>query len=255
MSTTSQSKLSGKVAVVTGASKGIGASIALHLADAGAAVVVNYASSRDGADRLVDQIFQRGGRAVAVQGDVSKSADVERLFAETKAAFGRLDILVNNAGVYEFAPLAQITEAHFRRHFDINVLGLLLASQKAVAQFDDGGGVIINVGSIVSTLPMANGSVYSATKAAVDAITRSLAAELGPRRIRVNSLNPGAVNTEGSRAGGIIGSDFEKQIVSQTPLGRTGLPDDIGPVAVFLASDDSRWITGETIGVAGGYAH
>ncbi len=255
MSTRSQSKLSGKVALVTGASKGIGASIALHLAEAGAAVVVNYASSRAGADEVVDQIVKSGGRAIAVQGDVSKSADIDRLFAETTTAFGRIDILVNNAGVYGFAPLEQITEAEFRRQFDINVLGLLLATQKAVAQFDDRGGVIINVGSIVSTLRLPHNAVYGATKGAVDAITRSLSTELGPRRIRVNSLNPGAVNTEGSRAGGIIGSDFEKQIVGATPLGRVGLPDDIGRVAVFLASDDSAWITGETVGVAGGYAH
>jgi 3-oxoacyl-[acyl-carrier protein] reductase len=248
-------KLSGKVAVVTGASKGIGASIALQLAAAGATVVVNYASGREGADRVVEQIVKEGGRAIAVKGDVSKIADVDQLFAETKFAFGQVDILVNNAGVYAFAPLEQITEEHFHRHFDINVLGLLLATQKAVAQFDDRGGVIINVGSLVSTLPMANAAVYSATKAAVDAVTRSLAKELGPRRIRVNSLNPGAVNTEGSRAGGIIGSDFEKQIVSETPLGRIGQPDDIGRVAVFLASDDSGWITGEAVAVAGGYAH
>ncbi|ACB77087.1 SDR family NAD(P)-dependent oxidoreductase [Opitutus terrae] len=255
MSTHTKPKLFGKVALVTGASKGIGASIALHLGEAGAAVVVNYTSSREGAERVAGQITQHGGRAVAVQADVSKRADIDRLFAETIAAFGRLDILVNNAGVYDFAPLGQITEAHFHRHFDVNVLGLLLATQKAVDHFDEHGGVIINVGSIVSTFALANGSGYSATKAAVDAITRSLAKELGARRIRVNSLNPGAVDTEGSRAGGIIGSDFEKQIIQDTPLGRTGQPDDIGRVAVFLASGDSGWITGETIAVAGGHPH
>jgi 3-oxoacyl-[acyl-carrier protein] reductase len=246
-------KLAGKVAVVTGASKGIGAAIATHLADAGAAVVVNYASSREGADRVVAKITAHGGRAIAIQADVSKQSEIGRLFAETKAAFGRLDILVNNAGVYEFAPLAQVTEKHFHRMFDLNVLGLVLASQKAVELFDASGGTIINISSIVSTIAPPTTSIYSATKAAVDAITKSLATELGPRKIRVNALNPGGVETEGTHAVGMIGSDFEKQIVAQTPLGRLGQPDEIASAAVFLASDDSRWVTGETLVVAGGH--
>jgi 3-oxoacyl-[acyl-carrier protein] reductase len=248
-------KLSGKVAVVTGASKGIGAAIALHLARAGAAVVVNYASSREGADRVVAQITADGGRAVAVQADVSKNADIDRLFDETKQAFGRLDMLVNNAGVFEFRPLAEVNETHFRRQFDVNVLGLLLTTQKAVERFDASGGSIINISSIVSTLAPGGGAVYSATKAAVDAITKSLAQELGPRKIRINSLNPGGVETEGTHAAGMIGSDFEKSIVAQTPLGRIGQPADIARVAVFLASDDAAWITGETLVVAGGHKH
>ncbi len=246
-------KLAGKVAVVTGASKGIGAAIATQLADAGAAVVVNYASSREGADRVVAKIEASGGRAVAVQADVSKKSEIDRLFAETKAAFGRLDILVNNAGVYEFAPLAEVTEKQFHRMFDLNVLGLVLASQKAVELFDGAGGAIINISSIVSTIAPPTTAIYSATKAAVDAITKSLATELGPRKIRVNSLNPGGVETEGTHAAGMIGSDFEKQIVAQTPLGRLGQPDEIASAAVFLASDDSRWVTGETLVVAGGH--
>lgn len=248
-------KLSGKVAVVTGASKGIGASIALHLARAGAAVAVNYASSREGADRVVAKITADGGRAVAVQADVSKKADIDRLFDETKQAFGRVDILVNNAGVFEFRPLAEINETHFHRQFDVNVLGLLLTTQKAVECFDAAGGSIINISSIVSTLAPGGGSVYGATKAAVDAITKSLAQELGPRKIRINSLNPGGVETEGTHAAGIIGSDFEKSIVAQTPFGRIGQPADIARVAVFLASDDAAWITGETLVVAGGHKH
>lgn len=254
MSNESQ-KLAGKVAVVTGASKGIGASIARHLAANGAAVVVNYASSRGGADRVVADIHAAGGRAVAVQADVSKKADIDRLFSETAKAFGRLDILVNNAGVYEFAPLAGVTEEHFHRQFNLNVLGLLLTTQKAVESFSDAGGSIINIGSIVSTLAPVGTPVYSATKASVDAITKSLAPELGPRKIRINSLNPGGVETEGTRAGGITGSEMERQIIKQTPLGRIGHPDDIGRVAVFLASEDSNWITGETLAVAGGHQH
>jgi len=254
MSTTTP-KLSGKVALVTGASKGIGAAIATHLAAAGAAVAVNYSSSREGADRVVAKITAAGGRAIAVQADISKQADIDRLFAATKSAFGRLDILVNNAGVYEFAPLADVTEQSFHRQFNLNVLGVLLASQKAAAMFDDAGGNIINISSIVSTLTPPGGSVYSATKAAVDAITKSLSKELGPRKIRVNSLNPGGVETEGTHSAGIIGGDFEKQIVAGTPLGRIGQPDDIARAALFLASPDSGWISGETLVAAGGHPH
>jgi 3-oxoacyl-[acyl-carrier protein] reductase len=246
-------KLSGKVAVVTGASKGIGASIANHLANEGAAVVVNYASSKGGADRVVAEITGKGGRAIAVQADMSKPADIGRLFAETKKAFGRLDILVNNAGIYEFAPLENVTPEHFHKHFDLNVLGLILATQEAVKHFGPGGGSIVNLSSVVSTSAPAYASVYSATKAAVDAVTRSLAKELGSRKIRINSINPGVVETEGVHAAGIPDSDLRKQFEAQAPLGRIGQPQDIGPAAVFLASDDSAWITGETLYIAGGY--
>jgi 3-oxoacyl-[acyl-carrier protein] reductase len=246
------SKLKDKVAVVTGASKGIGASIARHLAAEGAAVVVNYASSQAGAQQVVDEITRDGGRAVAVQGDITKPADITRLFVEAKAVFGRVDVLVNNAGVYEFASLGDVTEPHFRKQFDLNVLGLLLASKEAVAQFDGEGGSIVNISSGASTLTPPNASVYNATKAAVDAITRSLAKELGPRRIRVNAINPGMVETEGVHAAGIVGSDFSRDILARTPLGRIGQPADIAPAVVFLASDDARWITGETLLVDGG---
>jgi 3-oxoacyl-[acyl-carrier protein] reductase len=246
------SRLSGKTAVVTGASKGIGAGIAKGLAAEGAAVVVNYASSKDGADRVVADIKAKGGKAIAVQGDVAKPADVKKIFAETKKAFGRLDILVNNAGVYNFSPLEEVTEEEFHRLFDINVLGLLLATQEAAKLFGDKGGSVINIGSAVSDLTPPNTAVYTATKGAVDAITRVLAKELGPKKIRVNSINPGVIETEGTHAAGFIGSDFEKQYVAQTPLGRTGQPDDIAPVAVFLASDESRWVTGDTLVVSGG---
>jgi len=246
-------KLDGKVAVVTGASKGIGAGIAKHLAAEGAAVVVNYASSKQGADRVVDEIAKRGGRAIAVQANVSKKAEIERLFAETRKAFGKLDILVNNAGIYEFAPLEEITEEHFHKHFDINVLGLLLTSQAALKHFGPEGGSIINISSGASTSAPPGASVYSATKAAVDTITKSLAKELGPRKIRVNAINPGMVETEGVRAAGFIESDFQKSFESQSALGRIGQPDDIAPGAVFLASSDAGWITGETLLIAGGY--
>ena len=246
------SKLTGKVAIVTGASKGIGASIARHLAEAGAAVVVNYASSKKDADLVVADITRAGGRAVAVQGNVARAVDVGRLFAETKAAFGRLDILVNNAGIYEAAPLEAITEDHFHRQFDVNVLGVLLASKAAVAQFDAAGGSIINISSVASTLAPATFAVYAATKAAVDAVTRSLAKELGPRNIRVNAINPGMVETEGLHTAGMLDGDFRKQVESQLPLGRIGQPRDIAPAAVFLASEDSGWITGETLRVSGG---
>ncbi len=246
-------RLTGKVAVVTGASKGIGASIAKHLADEGAAIVVNYASSKQGADRLVDDIKGKGGRAVAVQADLAKHADIKRLFAEAKKAFGRVDVLVNNAGIYEFAPLEEVTPEHFHKQFNLNVLGLILASQEAVHSFGSSGGSIINISSVAATSPVPTASIYSATKAAVDAVTKSLAKELGPRNSRVNSINPGMVETEGLHAAGISGSDFRTQVEAQTPLGRIGQPQDIAPAAVFLASDDSRWITGETLHIAGGY--
>jgi 3-oxoacyl-[acyl-carrier protein] reductase len=245
-------KLEGKVAIVTGASKGIGASIAKHLAESGAAVVVNYASSKEGADRVVGEIEGKGGRAVAVQADMAKADDVERLFSDAKTAFGRLDIVVNNAGVYEFMPLEQITEAHFHRQFDVNVLGLILAAKEAVKHFGADGGSIVNISSVASTAAPPNASVYSATKAAVDAVTRSLAKELGPRRIRVNAINPGMVETEGFRTAGLEESDFRKQVEAQTPLGRIGRPQDIAPAAVFLASEDAAWITGETLHISGG---
>ncbi|MGB8897890.1 MAG: glucose 1-dehydrogenase [Methylocella sp.] len=247
------SRLSGKIAVVTGASKGIGAGIAKGLAAEGAAVVINYASSKDGAERVVADIKGKGGKAIAVQGDVAKTADVKKIFAETKKAFGRLDILVNNAGVcYSFLPLEEVTEEDFHRHFNVNVLGLLLATREAAKLFGDEGGSVINIGSAVTELNSPNTVVYTATKGAVDAVTRVLAKELGPRKIRVNSINPGLVDTEGTHAMGVIGNDFEKQFVAQTPLGRTGQPDDIAPVAVFLASDESRWVTGDTLVVSGG---
>ena len=246
------STLKDKVAIVTGASKGIGAAIAEHLAAAGAAVIVNYASSKEGADHVVAEIRRQGGKAVAVQANVAKQADVERLFSETKKAFGRLDILVNNAGIYEFSPIEGVTEEHFHKQFDLNVLGLLLASKEAARHFDAAGGSIINIGSNASTLTPPNASVYTASKAAVDAVTRSLAKELGLRNIRVNSINPGMVDTEGARAGGFVESDFRKELEARTPLGRIGRPDDIAPAAVFLASSDAARITGETLLVAGG---
>ena len=246
-------KLEGKVAIVTGASKGIGASIALHLAREGAAVVVNYSSSKEGADRVVGEIAGKGGKAIAVQANVAKEADIRRLFAVAKEAFGGLDILVNNAGIYEFAPLEEVTAEHFHKQFDLNVLGLILASQEAVKHFGSAGGDIINISSVASTSAPPTTSVYSATKAAVDAVTKSLAKELGPRNIRVNSINPGMVETEGVVAAGISTGDFLTQVESQTPLGRIGQPHDIAPAAVFLASADSGWITGETLYISGGF--
>jgi 3-oxoacyl-[acyl-carrier protein] reductase len=248
-------KLAGKVAIVTGASKGIGAAIAKQLAEEGAAVVVNYASSKAGADRVVAEITGNGGRAVAVQADVASPEDIRRLFAEAKKAFGRLDVLVNNAGIYEFAPLDEVTPEHFHKMFDLNVLGLILASREAARYFGPDGGSIVNVSSVVATSAPPMASVYSATKAAVDAVTRSLAKELGPRKIRVNSINPGMVETEGTTSAGITTgeSDLRKQFEAQTPLGRIGRPDDIAPAAVFLASSDSGWITGETLYTAGGF--
>jgi 3-oxoacyl-[acyl-carrier protein] reductase len=252
MSTNITKKLTGKVAVVTGASKGIGASIAKYLAAEGAAVVVNYATSKTGADKVVAEITAQGGKAVAVQGNVAKKADIDRLFAETKQAFGTVDVLVNNAGIYEFSPLEQITEEHFHKQFDLNVLGLLLTTQEALKHFNSAGGSIINISSLVSTWTPPNGSVYSATKAAVDAITGSLAKELGARKIRVNAIRPGLVETEGTQTAGFSGGDFRKNVEANTPLGRIGQPGDIAKAAVFLASDDSAWITGETLLIAGG---
>jgi 3-oxoacyl-[acyl-carrier protein] reductase len=245
-------QLAGKVAVVTGASKGIGAEIARELAAAGAAVVVNYASSKAGADRVVAEIVKNGGQAVAVQADVSDPSQVERLFAETKRSFDRLDILVNNAGVYEFSPIEQVTPEHFHKQFNLNVLGLLLVTQQAVKHFGSAGGSVINTSSVVARMALPATSVYSATKAAVNSITRSLAAELGSRKIRVNSVNPGMVETEGLHAAGISEGDFRKQVESQTPLGRIGQPNDIAPAVVFLASNDSSWITGESFYISGG---
>jgi len=247
-----QKKLAGKVAVVTGASKGIGASIARHLAAEGAAVVVNYSSSKAGADKVVAEIASAGGKALAVQANVAKAADISRLFDETKKTFGQLDILVNNAGIYEFSPLEGITEEHFHKQFNLNVLGLILSAQAAAMLFDGAGGSIINISSIVSTLAFPNAAIYSGTKGAVDAITRSLATELGPRRIRVNAIRPGMVETEGTHAAGIEESDMQKQVLAQTPLGRLGQPQDIAGAAVFLASDDSSWMTGETFVISGG---
>ena len=246
------SKLDNKVAIVTGASKGIGAAIARHLAEAGAAVVVNYASSKDGAERVVADITRAGGRAIAVQADVARPEQIERLFAETRRAFGRLDILVNNAGVYEFAPLEDITPEHFHRHFDLNVLAVLLVSRAALAQFGGDGGSIVNISSFASTLTPPQSAVYSASKAAVDAVTRTLAKELGPRGIRVNAINPGMIQTEGVRAAGMDAGDFRKQIEAQTPLGRIGQTQDVAPAVVFLASPDAGWITGETLVIGGG---
>ena len=245
-------KLPNRVAIVTGASKGIGASIAKHLAAEGASVIVNYSSSKEGADRVVAEITKAGGKAVAVQADVAKSADIHRLFAESKKAFGPLDILVNNAGIYDFAPLEAVTEDSFHKQFNLNVLGLILSSQAAVKHFGPAGGNIINISSVVSTLAPPNASVYSATKAAVDAVTKSLAKELGPKKIRVNSINPGLVITEGVQTAGFHEGDFRKQFEAQAPLGRVGQPEDIAPAAVFLASDDSSWLTGETLYISGG---
>ena len=245
-------KLTDHVAVVTGASKGIGAGIAKHLAAEGAAVVVNYASSKEDADKIVDEITKRGGKAIAVQADVAKKKDIERLFAEAKKAFGRIDILVNNAGVYDFKALEEATESEFHREFNTNVLGLILATQEAVKHFGANGGSVVNVSSVASSVTPPNSAIYTGTKGAVDAITRALAKELGPRKIRINAVNPGGVETEGFHALGFSGSDFEKQMIAQTPLGRLGQAQDVAPVVAFLASSEAEWITGETIRVAGG---
>ncbi|MEX3899833.1 glucose 1-dehydrogenase [Paraburkholderia sp. JPY432] len=245
------SKLTGKVAVVTGASKGIGAAIAKALAAQGASVVVNYASSRAGADKVVADITAAGGKAVAVGGDVSKAADAKGIIDAAIETYGRLDVLVNNSGVYEFATLEEISEAHFHKHFDVNVLGLLLVTQAAAKHLGEGGS-IVNVSSVVTRITPATTAVYTATKGAVDAITGVLAKELGPRKIRVNSVNPGVVETEGAHTAGVMGSEFETWAISTTPLGRIGQPDDIADVVTFLASDDARWLTGESLIASGG---
>jgi 3-oxoacyl-[acyl-carrier protein] reductase len=246
------SKLKNKVAIVTGASKGIGAAIAIHFAAEGAKVVVNYASSKEGADKVVKAITDNSGTAIAVQGDVSKEADITRLFEETIKAFGALDVLVNNAGIYIYEPIEQVSAETFYQQFNINVLGSILAIQASLKLFGDKGGNIINISSGASNTPLPTGAVYSATKTALDAITIALSKEFAGRNIRINSILPGVVETEGSRAGGFVGSETEKRLVAQTPLGRTGQPEDIAKVAVFLASDDAGWITGEKISVSGG---
>ena len=246
------SKLKNKVAIVTGASKGIGAGIAKAYGTEGASVVVNYSSDKAGADRVVKEIVDGGGKAIAVQGNVSLSADVKRLFATAKTAYGTLDILVNNAGVFAFQPLEAITEDEFHRQFNTNVLGTILTTQEAVQHFNGKGGSVINVSSVISDNPMANSAVYSATKGAVDTIAVALSKELGSKNIRVNTIAPGGVDTEGSNTLGMIGGDLEKQIVADTPLGRIGQPNDIARVAVFLGSDDAGWINGQKINVSGG---
>jgi 3-oxoacyl-[acyl-carrier protein] reductase len=245
-------KLANKVAVITGASKGIGAGIAKSLAAEGASVVVNYSSAKAGADKVVADIVSNGGKAIAVQGNVSKTADVTRLFAETSKAFGAVDILVNNAGVYKFGAIEQVNEEDFHNQFDTNVLGLLLATQGALKTFNENGGSIINIGSVVSNIAPVGSSIYTATKGAVDAITHVLSKELGARKIRVNSINPGMVETEGAHTAGFIGSDFQAETERTAPLGRIGQPEDIALVAVFLASEESRWLTGETLLAGGG---
>jgi 3-oxoacyl-[acyl-carrier protein] reductase len=245
-------KLTGKVAVVTGASKGIGAAIAKELAAQGASVVVNYASSKEGADKVVAEITKAGGKAIAVGGSVAKAAEIDKLFAETKKAYGKLDILVNNAGVYEFAPLEGITEESIEKMFGINVRGLLLATKAGVALFPPEGGNVINIGSVASDQTPPMSAAYSGTKGAVDAITRVLAKELGPKKIRVNAVNPGPVVTEGFKSAGVEGSDFEKSMLQSTPLGRIGKPDDVATVVAFLASDDAGWVTGSLLQTAGG---
>jgi 3-oxoacyl-[acyl-carrier protein] reductase len=252
MKSNNTKKLQGKVAVVTGASKGIGAGIAIHLAAEGASVVVNYSTSKAGADRVVDEITKDGGKAIAVQGDVSKQPDITRLFAETKKAFGRLDVLVNNAGIYAFAPLESVTEELFHSQFNLNVLGLLLTTKEALKFFGPEGGSVINISSAVTAITPPNSSVYTATKGAVDVLTRVLAKELGARKIRVNAINPGMIETEGVHSAGFINSDLQKGLEAQTPLGRIGQPDDIAPTAVYLASSDSKYVTGETLLIAGG---
>jgi 3-oxoacyl-[acyl-carrier protein] reductase len=249
-----QGRLSGKVAVVTGASKGIGAAIARAYAAEGAKVVVNYATSKDGADRVVADIVKKGGEAIAVQADVSKAADVKRLFAETKRAYDRLDVLVNNAAVFKFEPLEAITEAELQRQLGTNLHGPILAAQEAVKLFGDGGGSILNIGTVATQVRMPGSIVYVATKSALDAFTRVLSVELGPRKIRVNTLNPGGVETEGFLALGEAGQQMKSAFIPRTPLGRLGQPDDIAKVAVFFASDDSAWVTGESVNASGGFS-
>jgi 3-oxoacyl-[acyl-carrier protein] reductase len=242
-----------KVAIVTGASKGIGAGIATALGAAGASVVVNYSSSKEVADRAVAEITANGGKAIAVQGDVSKSADVLRLFDETKRAFGELDILVNNAGIFQFDALEAVTEDEFHREFNTNVLGPILLIQESLKHFGKSGGNVINISSVVTDNPPPNSVIYAATKGALDTVTKVLAKELGARKIRVNTIAPGGVDTEGTRRIGIVGSDFESQMVANTPLGRLGQPDDIAKIAVFLASNESAWVTGHRLSASGGW--
>ncbi|QQL48885.1 glucose 1-dehydrogenase [Mucilaginibacter ginkgonis] len=244
-------RLENKVAVVTGASKGIGADIAKKLSSEGASVVVNYSSDKSGADKVVVEITNAGGKAIAVQANVSVETDIKRLFAETNSTYGNVDILVNNAGVYNFVPLGQITADEFHRQFNTNVLGLLLVTQEAAKNFNDGGS-IINIGSAVTKLNIAGSSIYTATKSSVESITNVLSKELGPRKIRVNTLAPGMVETEGSISAGLIGSDFQTHVENTAPLGRIGQPEDISNVAAFLASDESGWLTGEVLFAAGG---
>ena len=251
---TRSTELAGKVAVVTGASKGLGAAIAKRLAAAGASVVVNYASSRAGADAVVAEIVQEGGKAVAVGGSVAVEAEVAALFAQAKDAYGKVDILVNNAGVFAFVPLEQITPEEYKRQFDINVLGVLLATKAALPLFPEAGGSVINISSVVSRMAPPTHAIYSATKAAVDTITKSLAKELGPRGIRVNAVNPGLIVTEGTQANGYDSGEFAAMVIAATPLGRLGQPDDVALPVVFLASDAARWITGDTLFVSGGAA-
>lgn len=245
-------KLDGKVAIVTGASKGIGASIALQLAKEGASVVVNYSSSKEGAQKVVSEITKNGGKAIAIQANVANPKEIKKLFSETKKAFHGLNILVNNAGIYEFAPIEELTPENFHKTFDLNVLGLLLVTKEALKYFVSSGS-IVNISSIVSKYSIANAAVYSASKAAVDAITKSLGQELGPRNIRVNCVNPGMIETEGTHSAGILDSDFRKKVEMQTPLGRIGLPKDVASAVAFLASDDASWITGETLFITGGF--
>ncbi|NNH65824.1 MULTISPECIES: glucose 1-dehydrogenase [Rhizobium] len=245
-------KLTGKVAVVTGASKGIGAAIAKALAAEGAQVVVNYASSKAGADAVVEAIGAAGGKAIAVQGDVSKAGEAQGLVDAAIKEFGKLDVLVNNSGVYEFAPIGDVTEEHYRRMFDVNVLGVLLTTQAAAKHLGEGGSVI-NISSVVTSLGLPASAVYTGTKGAVEGINSVLAKELGPRKIRVNAILPGMVETEGAHSAGVIGSDLQQTMVAQTPLGRIGQPDDIADIAVFLASDDARWLTGERLVASGGF--
>lgn len=245
-------KLEGKVAIVTGASKGIGASVALHLAEEGAAVVVNYSSSKEGADRVVAEITEKGGKAIAIHADMTQSADIQNLFSETNKNFGNIDILINNAGIYEFVPLENISSEHFYKLFDLNVLALLLTTQEALKHFKSSGGSIINISSVASFTAIPNAAVYSATKGAVDAVTRSLSKELAAKKIRVNSINPGMIETEGVHSAGIADSAMRKETEAHTPLGRIGQPKDVAPAVVFLASDDASWITGETLIISGG---
>lgn len=245
-------KFDGKVVVVTGASKGIGASVALHLAKEGASVVVNYSTSKERADKVVNEIIQAGGNAVAIQANLAYEQEIQRLFLESYHFFGKIDILINNAGVYEFFPLEEITAAHYHKIFDLNVLGLLLATKEAVKYFGASGS-IVNISSIASTLALETSAVYSASKAAVDVITKSLSKELGPRNIRVNCVNPAVVETEGTHAAGLLQSDFRKNFEAKTPLGRIGHPSDIASAVIFLASDDASWITGQTLIISGGF--